>query len=382
MSSTVSDSGSGSGSDSDSDSYIDRANIIPTIFTSDSCLEILAEPAIMTWHTSDGKERCLSQLNLDLYYDVSNSRAFLKLRAAIAFKFLPRSTFTAPVWLFIHPERIRALALNASPRTKVASTLGPETVCLHFELSRLAALVVPREPLATRNPISGSLLDSLREAVQQSSFSVYAKVERRNSQRQRLLELCSAVSRNELKSTLAHSVTTSLYGGTGGDTIEGDSLLHPNCMAASGGQVSAIEPLVGKPPSYKEVPPGPPPAAVPFPHKRRRLSSPGPRPTLERSDKKYIEQICADMLGNKLGQLSNKLDRLTRDVAKQFEGLEERVKEYVDEQLTQHCSGKIEDECYGLKVELEDYIGDEMKEAEGRIMDQLGSASFSIHLDT
>ncbi|KAJ8129966.1 hypothetical protein O1611_g3665 [Lasiodiplodia mahajangana] len=351
MSSTVSDS------DSDSDSYTRTGDIPPTIFTSDSDSDvgITAQPAIMTWRTPDGKDQCLSRLNLDLHYDRNNNGAFFKLRAAVALKSSPRSSTTA-VWLFIHPERIRALVLNTSPRTKEARILGPGTVCLNFELSRLPVLVVPKEPLTARNPASGSLLDSLRAAVQQANFSVYAQIPRRNLSLQKLVALCSAASRNELKSTIAHSDTISVYGGSGGDTIEGDSLLCPGSTADSEGYGSAIEPLVGKPPSYSEVPPGPPPAAVvPGPYKRRRLSSPGPQPTLAHLDRKYIEQICSHMLGNKLEQL-------THDVNKNLRDLEKRVTKYIDEQLIflrnetrEYVEQKTEEECSSVRLEIEDY---------------------------
>lgn len=335
----------------------------------------------MTWRASNGEDQCLSHLNLDLHYDARSSKAFFKLRAAVALKSHPSSRNTA-VFLFVHPERIRALVLDDSPCAAEARMLGPETVCLHFELSRLPALVVPKESLAPRNQTSGNLLDSLRAVVQQSTFSVYAKIPCRRLPRQRLLALCGAASRNELRSIAAHSNASSLYAGAGGKIIEGDSLFRPDSTAVSEGRESAIEPLVENPPSYDEVTPGPPPAVVPSSQKRRRLSTPEPETVpLERLDRKYIEDICAHMIDNRLGQLR-------RDVAKQLQDLENHVIDYVDEQLilqrqeaTEDLRLQTEDEYYGQKLDLQNYVREEIEEAEGRILDHLSTASFSLQLN-
>ncbi|KAI0533000.1 hypothetical protein GGR58DRAFT_488368 [Xylaria digitata] len=368
-------SSTASGSDSDT-----GPTIIPTTFSFNSNIDITAQPAVITWRTSDGEDQCLSRLNLDLHYDVRSSKAFFKLRAAVALKSLPHSRNTT-VFLFVHPERIRTLILDDSPCTAEARTLGPETVCLHFELSRLPALVVPKESLAPRNQASGNLLDSFRAIVQQSTFSVYAKIPCRRLPRQRLLALCGAASGNELRSIAAHSNASSLYAGAGGKIIEGDSLFRPDSNTVSEGHESVIEPLVENPPSYDEVPPGPPPA-VPSLHKRRRLSTPDTEPVpFERLDRKYIEDICAHMIDNRLGQLR-------RDVTKQLQDLENRVIDYVDEQLIlQQQEAKkdlglqTEDEYYGLKLDLQNYVREEIEEAEGRILDHLSTANFSLKLN-
>ncbi|KAI0815421.1 hypothetical protein GGR55DRAFT_686287 [Xylaria sp. FL0064] len=330
--------------------------------------DITAQPAIITWRNFDGEDQCLSHLNLDLHYDVRSSKAFFKFRAAVALKSHPRSHNTA-VFLFVHPERIRALVLDDSPCAE-ASILGPETVCLHFKLGRLPALVVPKESLAPRNQTSGNLLDSLRTVVQQATFSVYVRIPCRRLPRQRLHALCGAASRNELRSIAAHSNASDLYAGAGGG---GGELLREH--------ESAIEPLVEGPPSYNEVPPGPPPGVSAL-HKRRRLSTLESEPVpLERLDRKYIEDICAYMIDNRLGQLR-------RDVAKQLQDLENRVIDYVDEQLIlqrqeakEDIGLQIEDEYYGLKLDLQNYVREEIQEAEGRIFDHLSTASFSLQMN-
>lgn len=240
MSSTASDSDAG-------------PDITPT-WTPNSDIDVTAQPAVVSWRNSDGQEQSLSQLHLDLHYNVRSNKAFLKLRAAAALKAHPRSRKTN-IFLFIHPERIKAVTLDELPDAAEAGALGADAICLRFELNRAPALVVPKESLAPRNQVSGNLLDSMRALAKQTTFAVYSSIPCRTLPRQRLLSLCEAASRNELGSLAAHSNTTSLYAGNGGRVIEGDS--HGGSVAAivGGEQVPALDIPAENPPSYDELPP-------------------------------------------------------------------------------------------------------------------------------
>lgn len=117
----------------------------------------------------------------------------------------------------------------------------------------------------------------------------------------------------------------------------------------------------------------------PGPHKRRRISSPEPFGGL---DRKYIEDICARVIDNKLGDLR-------REVTKQLQDLETRLVDYVDEnialqrkEVTEDLAHHTEDEYYGLKLDLQNYVREEMEEAEGKILDHLSSASLSVQFNT
>lgn len=351
-------------------------DITPT-WTSNSDIDVTAQPAVVSWQDSNGQQQSLSQLNLDLHYNVLSNKAFFKLRAAVALKAHPRSRKTN-VFLFIHPERIRAVALDESPNAAEAKTLGADAICLRFELNRAPALVVPKDSLAPRNQPSGDLLDSLRALAKQTTFAVYSSIPCRTLSRQRLLSLCEAASRDGLSSLAAHSNTTSLYAGIGGRVIEGGSLGDSTAAVVSQERGPALDIPAENPPSYDELPPRTQPLVEPS-LKRRRLSSPEPIRSL---DRKYIEDICAQMIDNRLSDLR-------RDVTKQIQDLETRVMDYVDENIshqrkdmTEDIGAKIEDEYYGLKLDLQGYVREEVEEAEGRIMDQLGSASLSLQFNT
>ncbi|KAI1127799.1 hypothetical protein F5Y10DRAFT_188932 [Nemania abortiva] len=379
MSSTV------SGSDSDED----PVDITPSPFasSSDFNIDIESHPAYITWRTSAGEEKRLSPLKLDLRYDVMTRKAFFRLRAGVAFKSHPKSRTTG-VFLFVHPERIRALRLDYLPQTADAEELGPQTVCLHFNMSRLPALVVPKGSLTPRNLVSGGLMDSLRDVVQQTAFSVYTNISAGILPRRRLLEFCGAVSRNEISSMVMQSDASRLYDGTGANVIEGDSLSPPDSTAATVGHESATEPPVGSPPSYGNVPPGPPPA-MPGPHKRQRSNTPEPEhESLQPSDRKCID-ICSRMI-----------NQLRHDMIDHFEKnlkeLELRIIDYVDAQDTKR-EDDIRDEfcCHsdeefgGLKSELEFYVQEEMREAvgevigetESKVLNHLSEASFLMRIE-
>ncbi|KAI1078717.1 hypothetical protein F5B20DRAFT_547028 [Whalleya microplaca] len=346
----------------------------------DPDIDVTARPAVVAWQSLDNHDLTLPQLTLDLHYNVHSNKAFFKLRCALALKTQPRSALKTNVFLFIHPERVRSIALDDSPSGAEAKMLGPDVTCLHFDLNRAPALVVPKGSLAPRNQASGNMLDSLRALAQQTTFSVYFSIPCRTLPRRRLLSLCEAASCAGLRSIDAYSDTTGLYAGNGGQVLECDSLGTSTASTATVNQFEAAleAPVENPPPSYDELPPKSQ-REGPSPSKRRRLSSPELSGGM---DRKYIEDICAQLLDNRLANLKH-------DMAKQLEDLETRVMDYVDDKLgaqqehiTDDVGDKIEDEYYGLKLDLQSYVREEMEEAEGRIMDHIGSARISLQFNT
>ncbi|RYP89229.1 hypothetical protein DL769_000153 [Monosporascus sp. CRB-8-3] len=317
--------------------------------TAHSDIDVTAQPAVAAWRGSDGGNQSLPQVNLDLHYNVRSNKAFFKLRTAVALKAHPRPRKTN-VFLFIHPERIRTIALDESPCSAEAKTLGPDAFCLRFDLKRAPALIVPRDSLAPRNQTSGSMLDSLRTLAQQTTFAVYSSIPCRTLPRRRLLSLCEAVSRDGLRSIAAHSNITSLYAGNGGRVIETDTL-GISATAAGNEHGTALELPAENPPAYDELRAGSQ-RPEPSPPKKRRRSSPEPSTGI---DRKYIEDICAHIIDSRLADLR-------RDVTKQLQDLETRLMSRVDEDLrvqrkdiTEEIGDKIEDEYYGLKLDLQNY---------------------------
>lgn len=207
--------------------------------TSPDDVHVSAAPAAVTW---DGYAQLLSDVTCDIRRYASSNTAFIKLRATVALK-APAPAKTS-IFVFVHPERIRAIVLDESPEPppqEIVKKLGQNTYCLRFTLDRPAALVGPAgpEPIAPKNKSSGETLNQLWSLARETTFAVYlpAKV----VTKARLLSLCEAASGHGLKSIAWQADMTCLYGGKGGRLIN-----------------DAPEAPSANPPSYDELEPGPP----------------------------------------------------------------------------------------------------------------------------
>lgn len=207
----------------------------------------ISTPAFVTW----GLGRSLSEATFDVRRIGSMNDAFFKLRTTVLFKAsAPRKT---PVFLFIHPERIRAMVLGEPEANQeiqheeACKTLSTDTVCLRFVLSEPVDLVAPGElsDLTPKNKASGETLDSLRSLARQEDFAVYFP---RNALSQaRLISLCEAASSGNLKSIARNADLASLYRGKGGRVVAVHSD-GPDDVAAG----------PSNPPAYNELEPSPP----------------------------------------------------------------------------------------------------------------------------
>lgn len=227
----------------------------PAGYLPDNDIDI-STSALVRWDS----HHSLSEATFDARRVASTADAFLKLRTTVLLKAsAPRKT---PLFLFIHPERVRALRLgelNADEKShqeEACRKLGTDVVCLHFTLSRPADLVGPKESdLMPKNKGSGDVLDSLRCLARQDNFVVYFA---RNAVSQaRLVSLCEAASGGELKSIARQADLTSLYRGKGGRVIT---------------QLDAPDNTVpgpSSPPSYDELGPSPPLAPLDAPSSKK-----------------------------------------------------------------------------------------------------------------
>lgn len=370
--------------------------------TSPDDLNVSAAPAVVTW---DGHAQPLSDVTCDIRRYASAHTAFIKLRATVALK-APAPAKTS-IFLFVHLENIQSVALDESPnptsQDAAKKRLGQNTYCLGFTLDRPATLVGPAVPekIAPKNKSSWETLGHLRSLARETKFAIYlpAKV----VTKARLLSLCEAASSHGLKSIPWQADMSCLYGGKGGRLIE-DSPEDPSA----------------EPPSYDELEPGPPlPPIVPgklcathpanLQHaydvvgpsgqgsskKRRRESGDSdPQP----ADLSAMEAMCRKIMGemkaelkqdmsNQLQQLENKvMERLEQRLAEESARIEEHVDQQlleVREETTDEIGTRIEDEYYGVRVRLEEYVKDEVQDAEERIVHHIeSSATISLQFNT
>lgn len=390
----------------------------------------ISTPALVVW----GTHHSLSEATFDARRVGSTADAFLKLRTTVLLKAsAPRKT---PVFLFIHPERVRALRLGGFEadhkvhQEEACRRLGTDVACLLFILSRPADLVGPKESdLIPKNKGSGDTLDSLRCLARQDDFAIYFP--RKALSQARLVSLCEAASSGALKSIARQADLTSLYRGKGGRVIT--QLDTPDDAA----------PGPSSPPSYDELGPSPPLApldasfgrtqmflAIAFcltgltqapghaSKKRRRDSSDdvGSRrqdpvdvermcrkiveeqkvemlKLVEEQQNKLYERLLADLkpyIGQELDKLETRImehveERAGKQAEEQDEHLEQRLEEVKDEvsdaieSRVGDVDEKVEDEFYGLRLRLEDFIREEITDAEERIVEHLeNSATVSL----
>lgn len=397
------------------------------IMSSSDLIDVSALPAIASWTCDTGASRNLEALRFHIFHDPSTSTAFFKLRATVTFKATgARPKRTTAAWLHVAPERIATITLEdeKSVNKAMSKKLGPNTVCCHFSLTRPGTLVLPPDyDITSKDQQSDDPLDGLWALARATRLSISTCLPARTVSRARLSSLCTAVSGGnltadktagdasaivKLASNKHAADTTSLYGGKGGQVVEPDSLDLPG---PAGNEAS--------PPPYADIGPSPPFVTdTPAGKKRRRRTSSEASATPHRQDdSKAIEDKTAfskalkdDLKAELKAELMSELradvkaelkdqvkTELVKEVMQEIEGrilhrVEERLQEQADDFEKQmydlrHEFGatiysEVEDQTYTARKELEDFIQEEMEEAqkrvEERIVDRLESANMNI----
>lgn len=352
--------------------------------TSFNDLDLTSQPAVIQWQSPDGQPSVLTDVHLDLHFNIASDKAFFKLWAKVALK-ASRNQLKR-IFFLIQPEHIESLTLQEEPDAKYG--LGPTTICLRFVLSSNAILVGPKVDLTPRNKSSGDKLDALRLLSGQVNFRVYTNPSTRILPRTQLSTLCAFVSQHRLRSIVDHANVSRLYAGQGGYIIGAPAPIRRTAPVSPGNvdEDATTASLSSSPPSYDELAP-PPPGVEPkagASKKRRREDSVGEQ-CAESQDtpigRKLIEEICAQIVDSRLAGLK-------RDMAQQLEDLEGRLRDHIEERIDevredarQETGAMIDDEYYGVKAELQDYIEEEFKQVEERFVERVNSARVSLEID-
>lgn len=396
--------------------------------SSPDIVDISAQPAVVTW-TADDQTCCrLEALRFHIFHDPSTNAAFFKLRAPVTFQAtVAKPKRTTAVWLFIAPERIATLALQEEDKIEDATRkqLGPDTVCLRFDLNRSATLVLPPDiDQDCKEQASGATLEALQSLTRATSFVISASLPGRTVSQAHLLSLCKSASRSTAESTSTSGTlvsskhaadTTSLYGGKGSRVIEGDS---PALSATTATDLS--------PPPYAKIGASPPlmPASGPEKKRRRRASSDaGPDPgrqhpseafelrtAFEKFKNELRSELKQDLRSELLVELKAEVKHELRAelkaelknelISEVMQEVETRIFQRVEHSLQdqaidyeaqlydiRHEIGstvysEVEDQTYVARKELEDVIKDEMdevqKQIENRIVDRLQNANLNL----
>lgn len=387
-----------------------------------SNIDLSKVPAIVTWVGADGQPLEIHQIDqdpsrlvtFDIHVNAVSKCAFFKLRAWAELKALPNKK--TPLYLHVHPDQICSLVCDG-PSQVPADTrkkLGDATICLRFHLSRPADLVVPHVSLVPRRQKgNGDTIDALKLLAKATSLNVY--LTHHTLSEALLRPLCDAVVQRSLKAPGWAPGLAGLYSGRGGK-IQSIGASPP--------------PPPTSPPSYDELAPSPPPPAFEkatrsdagsatrfatgiaseigaaqggYSKKRRRDSTPN---TSDVKDSESVESTCRRLVENMMAQyrqeerayLDKELQKLKTEIMEQVDNRMSEIaedlantyrKDEVDEQIDQAeqrsddlIDVRIEDRVTGIKVELEEFVEDQVGGAEDRVLQRLRTANLILDIGT
>lgn len=284
-------------------------------------IHVSKSPAVVSWTDKQGQSQCLSHdlssndhVALDIRCDVQSNTALFKIIANIAYK---GKRNKSNVYLYIHPERIRALSIVDGIELAPVK-LGTSVCSLEFDLLTPASLVVPKGDLVPKNEVGQSTLASLEALSTQTSFCV--AFPSKSISKNRLVALCEKASSSGCLKTMSDVANiTKLYGGLGGKVIEH---AHPQAVAQS---VRDQDKATESPPAYRDVGDSPPPHPSQV-RKRRRLESDDDGIWDASHEKLSLEDICRHGFAE-IGRRFDRIERSLSELTSRLHQVEQLVRE-------------------------------------------------------
>ncbi|KAF2968428.1 hypothetical protein GQX73_g5167 [Xylaria multiplex] len=363
--------------------------------------------AVVEWLGADGQKRYLyqpdqdpsRQITLDIHFSAGSGAALLKLKAPLGIKARKQKT---PLFLYIPGDRISSLVQDvpdAAPEV-VRAKLGAVPSRLQLSLSRPADMVGPLVSLAPQNRSHGIMMDCLKLLAQETRLSIY--LAHSSLSGALLRSLCNAVASKALKPIDSAAALRSLYGGLGGKVLEGAALRIPAPPTS--------------PPSYDELGPMPPQAPLETasgpatPAKKRRrgsASSAGDRTEADTmaTCKKMVNNMMAQFRQEERAYYSSQLQQARAAYSQDLQTIKTEMMKYVDKrlsdledmlysesdvdnQISQHVASfddlvdvKIEDRVTGIRMELEEFVEEEVTAAEGRVLQRVREANWTVSIE-
>jgi hypothetical protein len=337
----------------------------------------------------------------------------------------------------IEPESVAAKAPDIA-RTK----LGIDVTCLRFALNGTPDLIGPKDTVLTpKNKASGHILDSLRALSRQDNLIIYFP--QNVTSQARLISLCEVICAGASRTSERQADLVTLYGGKGGQVLTNPgALANTDTTSTNPPSYDEIEP--GPPPAPLTIPDGcvaskkrrrsgspggrldPRHAETAWrrmmdEHKTEMRRAMDEHKTemrimmdehkterqrmMEMQQETLVGRLLADLrpcIVDEIGQLETRilgqldtriLDQLERwsdkqalqqqqqqqrhrhDVDQQIENLGQEVTQLVDA-----VEDRVEDEFYGLRLRLEEFIKEEVAEVEERVVEHLQNTA-TISLD-
>ncbi|KAG6368886.1 hypothetical protein INS49_003104 [Diaporthe citri] len=374
-----------------------------------------AVPALVEWVSSDGQTTQLgdslsaSPVSLDMTFDSTAKSIFLRLRITVQIH--RDSSNKTPLYLHIGPEDIEIIACQGAAQSQATPTQNS----FEIRLRRSVALIGPPFRLRPSNKARASVVNAAKELATRREFSIH--VQNGLLSEPQFKAIREAVY-SEYHSSGAHLDLASLYGGLGGKQI----------VARDADIIPAPDDGTEAPPSYDEVEAPPPMAPLwqasdPGPSsKKRRLSSSAADATASLLS---VETICRKLMAEQQAKteqslramedrltthLDNRYDRLQKEsqeardelsrelsskmselqgqvneLKQQVDGLNENMVEeleklseeiqVVSDDIDSRVDFRVDDTAVGFKIELEEFIRDELKDVEEAVKGSLRRAN-------
>ncbi|PNP46427.1 hypothetical protein THARTR1_10749 [Trichoderma harzianum] len=341
--------------DEDHDGVENRDDDV-TLSDSSDCDTETVEPNIsyqnnaVTWKDDTDQTQHADGIHLDIYLDTLTNTSLFKLHCNIHHKGSKAKGQKHTIFLFIHPESVRAITLD-SGRSAGPGSSKPSRHTLSFSITQQPSLIIPKGYVLESKQRSKGLLNAVLALANVTDFTIHLNSSNITTPKKKRLELVARIF--SPSSALNRPLTNkrcanleSLYGGRGGE-------------------VANLSRDVGKAPMQADLPPSyDEPQRGQGSNKRRRIDSdvtndksPAIHDDLFKSIRSHLDgiesRICTHIDGME-GRINTRLDSI-EDRLKQ---LEDKVSDALDVDRDQYILEEIGeqlDDCItGVKIETEE----------------------------
>ncbi|KAL1853920.1 hypothetical protein Daus18300_011662 [Diaporthe australafricana] len=382
----------------------------------DAVLRLDSVPVLVDWAGPDdqmlqlGDSLSTSPVSFDMTFDSTTKSIFLRLRVVVQIH--RDSSNKTPLYLYIGPDDIETITCRDSHQSPAASTANR----LDIRLRSPVALIGPPFRLRPSNKARANVVNCARDLAMRREFSILI-------QEGLISEPQSTAIREAVYSEYRSSENldlASLYGGLGGKQL--------GPKAPETGPAPEDDGTEMPPPSYDQVDAPPPMAPLwqesdPEPSsKKRRLSTSTADPTtsllaveticrkliaeqqakteqtlramedrltthldsryncLQRESQEARNELSSELnsrmseLRGQVDELKQKVDGHNETMVEELEKLSEEI-QVVSDDIESRVDFRVDDTAVGVKIELEDFIRDELKDVEEAVRSSLGRAN-------
>ncbi|KAL2273593.1 hypothetical protein FJTKL_04212 [Diaporthe vaccinii] len=311
---------------------------------------------------------------IHLVFDDELSTAFFKFRLLLVPATGQESAEYA--YLLISPEQIASVSTEQCTDPKIARHLRcargtAQTTCLRFVLEKPASLVGPRDSTTFLRKVKDQARAYAHYLTTQTTLTVFVGGDAFPATL--LMSLCrSASARGQLKPDNSIADIRTLYEGRGGCVVELEQTEPPSRHSEE----------VNNPPPYSKHCGDF--SEEPQPSKKRCLDRP---PVGNMSPTLHLLTRMMTVI-EALERRVNRVERRMEVIEDCIERVKSEVMEEVEARIDQTSAGlrdewdcSMDDMVTGVKVDLEDYVRNELQDAQECIVDSLQAGSWAITLE-